>query len=752
MMTPTLTAGMQNPRSERHPRIPNPVRTAIALATSLVVAHGAPLRAQAPPQPVAPPVPQAEPAGPQGAPPGAPPAAPQEAPPAAEAKAFRTTPLRLSFVNGEVSFWRPGADDWAPAQLNTPLAPGDALYAGDAATLELQIGARAFVRAGAGTQVELDNQEPDFLQFKVPSGHASVDLRTAKAGQTIEIDTPNAAFTIEGSGYYRVDITDDTTTFITRRGGHALATPAGGEAESIAPSEEVVVQGADKPTLETYAAPELDAWDRWNYDRTDHLIDAVSARYVPQGVYGVDELDHHGSWRVTPDYGPVWIPQVAPGWAPYSNGRWVWDPYYGWTWLDDAPWGWAPCHYGRWVHVSGFWGWAPGPLIAAPVYSPALVAFFGGPHFGVSIGIGAPAVGWVALGWGEPVVPWWGRPGFVGVPWWGGWGGPHVVNNVVVERTTVVNVNNITVYQNMRQRNAVVAVREDRFGRFGAEHVRVGEFDAHQAEPVRGRLPVQPVAASLRPREGHAATPPQNVLTRSVVATRAPHDSAASLRAAGLPAGNKPAPAPHLVSAPHAPRVPYAASRPPFGRQGDTERARPPEPPRFGAQPPAQQRQPAAHGVPPERARIPGQPSAPAASAPPAHPPAVHGQHIPPPPRAPHEVPRQPVPREAAPRPPAPREPAAREAAPQEPAPHPAARPAPPANRPPAAPPEGHAPAPPRERSLPGEPANRLYRGYPQAPPAHAGAPHAPPPHAGAPRPSTGDRESAPAEQHKNGR
>ena len=27
------------------------------------------------------------------------------------------TPPRLSFVDGEVSFWRPGAEDWAPAQI-----------------------------------------------------------------------------------------------------------------------------------------------------------------------------------------------------------------------------------------------------------------------------------------------------------------------------------------------------------------------------------------------------------------------------------------------------------------------------------------------------------------------------------------------------------------------------------------------------------------------------------------------------------
>jgi hypothetical protein len=44
------------------------------------------------------------------------------------------------------------------------------------------------------------------------------------------------------------------------------------------------------------------------------------------------------------------------------------------------------------------------------------------------------------------------------LPWWGGWGGPRVVNDDVVNRTTVVNVTNITVYKNVQVHNAVVDV------------------------------------------------------------------------------------------------------------------------------------------------------------------------------------------------------------------------------------------------------------------------------------------------------
>ena len=490
------------------------------------------------------------------------------------------TPPRLSYIEGQASFWRPGAADWVTARINTPLAGGDALYTGDNSNLELQIGAGAFVRAGEKTQIGLVDQEPDFVQFKLTAGHTSLDLRSLPSGHTVEMDTPNAAFTIEHPGYYRVAV-GDTTQFIARRGGRAAVTAAGGEAQSVAPSEEVVVRGTDAPTVETYVAPELDSWDDWNYARTDHEIDAVSTRYVPSGVYGTDALDHYGSWRVMPTYGPVWVPDAAaPGWVPYSTGSWVWDPYYGWTWVDNAPWGWAPFHYGRWVAVNGVWAWAPGPVVARPIYAPALVGFFEH-HASVQIGLGVPVLSWVALGWGEPLCPWWGPAGFIGVPRWAGWGGPRIVNNVVVNRISVVNINNI-VYQNTQVSNAIVAVRSDHFGQGPVTNARVRQVDPHVLRPVPGPLPAKPVAASFVATTERAIRPPEPVLSRRVVATRPPHEFATP-RNGQAPAA-KPSfktPMPRLVSPPKQRNASVTSPPPPFGTLNAPERPRPPPPPSF---------------------------------------------------------------------------------------------------------------------------------------------------------------------------
>src|SRR6202041_3475727 len=85
-----------------------------------------------------------------------------------------------------------------------------------------------------------------------------------------------------------------------------------------------------------------------------------AARYCSREMVGYQDLDQHGTWRNTPDYGNVWVPNGMPaGWAPYHFGHWLWVDPWGWTWVDDAPWGFAPFHYGRWARFNGAWGWIP---------------------------------------------------------------------------------------------------------------------------------------------------------------------------------------------------------------------------------------------------------------------------------------------------------------------------------------------------------------------------------------------------------
>jgi hypothetical protein len=433
------------------------------------------------------------------------------------------TPPRLSFISGDVSFWRPGAEEWAPARVNTALAPGDHLYAGQGANLELQIDGRAFVRAAGGTQLGIGNQDSGFLQLTVTGGLVALDLRELPAGYSIEIGTPAAALTVDQAGYYVTEAQPAATLFTVERGGRATITVPGGVTHIVGSGQRAIVRDEGRATVETTLAPPPSDWDRWNWARSDALLAAQSAQYVPLTMYGASDLDRYGSWRTEAEYGPVWIPSTQPAdWVPYSAGRWMWDPYYGWTWVDDAPWGWAPYHYGRWVFLDRVWAWVPGPFIVRPAYSPALVAFFG---FGGVVVAGGP-IGWIALGWGEPLIPWWGPVGFIGRPCWIGWGGPRIVNNVVIHKTTIVNVTDVKVYRNTRVHNAVVAVSPEHFGNRHVPGVRVARVDLSEMKSVAA-VPVKPTPASFVGATGPAVRPPERLAKQPVVTRRALPDVSA---------------------------------------------------------------------------------------------------------------------------------------------------------------------------------------------------------------------------------
>ena len=429
--------------------------------------------------------------------------APGEA--AGEEPLAAVTPARVSDTSGEVSFWRPGTEGWEPAAPNTPLAPGDVLATGAQGNVEIQVGPRAFVRAAEGTQLVLDHHEAGFMVFRLTAGHAALDLRELAPGFGVELDTPNAAFTLERPGYYHAHVTPESTAF-RAHGGHATLTLASGASSPVSANQQVVVTGSDGVRVEMGAAPGLSPWDRWVRQRTDRVLQVASARYVPPDVYGAEALDQQGRWRAVEPYGPVWVPAAVPaGWMPYSTGRWIWDPRFGWTWLDDAPWGWAPYHYGRWVFVGNYWAWAPGPVVARPAYAPALVVFLGGG----SVVVGRPLC-WAPLGWGEPVVPWWGRPGFAGKPWWGGWGGPRVINNVIIQDSVRVEAAHIRHYRHVNVTRAVVGAPAERFGRERAELTRFSRAQLRDltVAPPPARRGVEASAAPGTTRRTPGSPPP----------------------------------------------------------------------------------------------------------------------------------------------------------------------------------------------------------------------------------------------------
>jgi len=321
---------------------------------------------------------------------------------------------RLSQLRGSVSFNPAGTDDWVDAVVNRPVTIGDKLWSDKDGRVELKLDGTS-IRLASNTGMSFLNLDDNTTQIQLTAGTLRVRVKRLDDNETFEIDTPNLAFSILRPGTYRVNVNESgDATIIQVRAGEGEVT-GGGSAYTLHPNEVGTFSGNDQLSADVQSYDgQNDDFDNWCNQRDEREDRSASSRYVSEDVVGYEDLDDYGGWRPVPDYGYVWFPHVTVvGWAPYRYGHWIWISPWGWTWVEDEPWGYAPFHYGRWVVVGGVWGWVPCPPRAVvgvayvrPVYAPALVAWVGGPHFAVGVGVGAGvSVGWFPLGPREVYVP-----------------------------------------------------------------------------------------------------------------------------------------------------------------------------------------------------------------------------------------------------------------------------------------------------------------------------------------------------------
>jgi hypothetical protein len=425
---------------------------------------------------------------------------------------------RLNLIEGSVSF-RPGSvEDWTAASLNYPLTTGDHLWADDNARAELHVGSTA-IRISSRTALAVLNLDDNTVQLSLTEGSLNIRLRDLAEGEVFEVDTPNVAISFTQPGDYRIDADSDASrTNVVVRAGEAEVN-GGGSAFSVRPTESASMTGMDTVSQEVSAAPGIDEFEQWAMDRDRAEDESVSARYVPRDMTGYEDLDRNGVWQEEQQYGWVWAPRSVPvGWAPYRDGHWAWVEPWGWTWIDDEPWGFAPFHYGRWAYVGAGWVWVPGRRVVGvrSVYAPALVAFVGGPRFGVSIAAGGGGVAaWFPLGPGEVYRP------------------AYRVSETYVRNVNVVHVTNIAVirdgpagYRNRDIAGAVTVVSHDTFVSarpVWRSTIAVPRESIMRGEVVGSTAPIPPTRVSVMARGDMVVRrPPERFVERQVVVRHAP--------------------------------------------------------------------------------------------------------------------------------------------------------------------------------------------------------------------------------------
>lgn len=306
---------------------------------------------------------------------------------------------RINVHAGELQLQDRDSGQWqrtddGPVQ-NWPVATGDRLrLLGRGARADLRIGSTT-LRLGADAQLALQQLDEQAVVLQLQDGTVALRLAAidGDAFGPVELRTREGRWQPQRPGHYRFDRERDATQASVWRGallfeGHdsALTIPEGQRADLWLDGPDA---GRRSSTRYAWATIDRDGFADW-VARDERQDDApISARHVPAGMTGWQDLDRHGDWVSNTDYGPLWLPRtVAPGWAPYQVGRWSWVSPWGWTWIDAAPWGFAPFHYGSWLRYDGRWAWSPGPRGPRVRYAPAQHAWIGRPSVGITVQIG----------------------------------------------------------------------------------------------------------------------------------------------------------------------------------------------------------------------------------------------------------------------------------------------------------------------------------------------------------------------------
>ncbi len=343
--------------------------------------------------------------------------------PKAEA-VFVPRAARVERVDGNVGIARAPENtqnpEWTGAELNTPLAVGDRIYADRNSRAAIAFTGRNYARLDSGSALDVLSLADRRTQLALRSGSAIFDVGDLAPGELFEVATPGGAVDFYEPGLYQIGIGDGGNTIINVLSGLAQVVGLAGTGQ-ISKGEVLTLIGQTAAqVLLSRIAPDFAGGllndyfgyrypniydgrysdydyylnDPYYYDPYRH---SISYQYLPEDIAGAYDLDYYGDWVDVDGYGRCWSPHVATDWAPYRYGYWDVDDVYGPTWVSDEAWGWAPYHYGRWALVNGRWYWVPQQAISQPVYAPALVAF-------VPVAQ-TNEIAWVPLAPGDPYVP-----------------------------------------------------------------------------------------------------------------------------------------------------------------------------------------------------------------------------------------------------------------------------------------------------------------------------------------------------------
>jgi hypothetical protein len=297
---------------------------------------------------------------------------------------------------------RDGKETPEIANLNFPLAPGDAVRTSDERRCEIQLDNATIIRLDVGTELKIETLLAQSLSspMKISNlvlrrGRIFIMYKEYNEKEVFQVVTANSAVKLKHNSVASIGFKNDGGTEVRVDHGQAsvLFGPDIGHLrrEDIGKNERITILINHLFVFGQFGgSPDFESWNAAvNKDFLD-LHKGKSAlpkpvQKLPPAVFYFAQTfgNLYGEWLYDDLYGYIWRPftnDYYPGgsWRPYFYGRWT-SSAGRMFWIPDEPWGWVPYHLGvwQWDEKRG-WFWLPGSAFA-----PAWVdwAFFGGSYY-----------------------------------------------------------------------------------------------------------------------------------------------------------------------------------------------------------------------------------------------------------------------------------------------------------------------------------------------------------------------------------
>jgi len=260
-----------------------------------------------------------------------------------------TAVARLKIVKGTAWVRPADSGEWEEYIHNSPVVERSRVSIPKGSEAEVQFRGSQFLLLQGGSEVDVRQLGERKASFRLRAGQVAFSL-SKEDFAPVAVKLPGSRdVSLDVPGLYWLTVDGETTKLNVRHGegtvsGEGAQPVAVKEGDEASIDKEIRVSHAGPPDIEP--APETT------------LTEEERKAGIPPTA--ATELRGYGEWVWTSEYGYVWRPYVADGWAPYYYGRWTWVYPYGWNWVGYEPWGWWPYHYGWWVSFAAYgWVWAP---------------------------------------------------------------------------------------------------------------------------------------------------------------------------------------------------------------------------------------------------------------------------------------------------------------------------------------------------------------------------------------------------------